>query len=123
MPSTRPRPSDRPGHKMSKESMRTAIIVGVIIGVLSIICLVIFLWSRRIKRNAKMGTRSNESSAVHYGIDQVLQRQDKGLEIGVIQEPLPVYHTEPMQDERRLAMTAISGWERRDDMSRPQPSR
>lgn len=119
MPSTRPRPSDRPYNKMSKESVRTAIIVGVIVGVLSIICFVIFLWTRRMKQNAKAGTRNKESSGGHLEPNQPLQRQDKDLEIGVIQEPLPVYQTEPMEDERRLAMTAMSSAERRTDITNP----
>ena len=31
---------------------------------------------------------------------------DKGLEMGVIQEPLPVYQKEPLKDETRLLWAA-----------------
>jgi hypothetical protein len=34
---------------------------------------------------------------------------EKGLEVGVIQEPLPVYRKEPMEDEKRLEMAIARG--------------
>lgn len=81
---------------MSKESIRTAIIVSSVIGVLAILALTCLYWSRRIKRSAKAGMRIENSSLAVSGA------VDKHLEVGVIQEPLPVYKKEPMKDERRL---------------------
>jgi hypothetical protein len=34
---------------------------------------------------------------------------EKGLEVGVVQEPLPVYQKEPMKDEKRLVMAIARG--------------
>lgn len=92
---------------MSAESIRTAIIVSVVIGVLAIVALVGVLWNRRVRRSAKAGRRLD--SRLH-DVGMRDRRDDKDMETGVIQEPLPVYHTEPMEDERRLAMTvAVDG--------------
>ncbi|KAF1848016.1 uncharacterized protein K460DRAFT_67051 [Cucurbitaria berberidis CBS 394.84] len=120
MPATRPRPSDQPQPKMTKENVRTAIIVSVIIGTLAVIVLTLFIWSRRIRRSAKAGTSTSshiEGQDVTY---RPLQRHDKELEVGVIQEPLPVYHREPMEDERRLAIAARSSGERGNDRESPR---
>ncbi|KAH7071407.1 hypothetical protein BKA63DRAFT_568542 [Paraphoma chrysanthemicola] len=103
MPSTRPRPSDGPSHKMSAESVRTGIIVGVVIGVLALLILAYVLYSRRRNRGVKVGTMTGSRQSKFC---EARGREEKELEIGVIQEPLPVYQKEPLKDETRLAMTA-----------------
>jgi hypothetical protein len=45
---------------------------------------------------------------VHGGSERQRRDVEKGLETGVIQEPLPVYQKEPMKDEKRLEMTVRS---------------
>jgi hypothetical protein len=56
-----------------------------------------------MQRNVKAGTRIESRASGAFGRKST---DDKELEVGVIQEPLPVYHKEPMEDERRLAGTA-----------------
>ncbi|CAO2647415.1 Nn.00g083370.m01.CDS01 [Neocucurbitaria sp. VM-36] len=95
MPSTRP---NRPLPKPSQERTRTAIIVSVVIGTLAVLALILFLRSRRMRRSAKAGTAIETTSASW----DLQQRQDKEMEVGVVQEPLPVYRREVGEDERWL---------------------
>lgn len=89
--------------KISAESTRTAIIVSVVIGVFATIALVGLLWSRRIRRSARVGSRIGSQGR---GADLGYQRRDyKDMETGVIQEPLPVYQKARPEDERRLVIT------------------
>jgi len=48
-----------------------------------------------MKRGVKVGTRIGSAQRT---------KEDKDLEVGVIQEPLPVYQKELKEDETRLAM-------------------
>jgi hypothetical protein len=106
MPSTRPHSPNKP----SRESIRTAIIVGVTISVLGLLILTYLFYQRRLRRGVKAGAKigSREGILVLGGRERRENDVEKGLETGVIQEPLPVYHREPMRDERRLEMAARS---------------
>ncbi|KAF2022744.1 hypothetical protein EK21DRAFT_119441 [Setomelanomma holmii] len=105
MPSTRPRPFDRPSRGTSAESIRTGIIVSVVVGALAVIVLANILWSRRAQRGVMRGMNVG---ARHNVNQEPSGTQDKELEIGIIVEPLPVYRKEPPNDEVKLAMTAAN---------------
>lgn len=92
MPSSRksPRPTS------SRSATRTGIIVGVIVGVLALLIIAYILIARRRRQGVKAGTK--------IGVQLARTKQDKDLEVGVIQEPVPVYQKELRQDEKRLAM-------------------
>jgi hypothetical protein len=103
MPSTRPNRTQTPTH----ESIRTAIIVILIIGVLGLLILAYLSHQRRLRRNVKEGTRPGTiAHLAQLGAERREGDVEKGLEVGVVQEPLPVYQKEPMKDEKRLEMTA-----------------
>lgn len=87
---TRQRPTSSP------EATRTGIIVGVIVGVLALFIIAYILINRRRKQGVKAGTK--------IGAHVPRVKQDKDLEVGVIQEPVPVYRKELRGDERRLAV-------------------
>ena len=106
MPSTRPRPSREP----TKESIRTAVIVGLVIGLLGFIVLSSLLYQRRLRRNIKAGTiigkwgveRQERGGKTTWKADV-----EKGLEVGIIQEPLPVYAKEAVRGEKQLEMGMV----------------
>ncbi|KAG9193194.1 hypothetical protein G6011_03229 [Alternaria panax] len=107
MPSTRPRPTQEP----TKESTRTAIIVGLIIGLLGIMVLASVLYQRRLRRGAKAGAMVGEWEVGRQeGGGRTRRRgnlEEKNLEVGVIQEPLPVYTKEAAGGEKRLEMGVV----------------
>jgi hypothetical protein len=106
MPSTRSKTPNKP----SSENIRTAIIVGVIISLFGLLILTYLFYQQRLRRGVKAGAKigSRESVLVHGGSGRRGNDGEKGLETGVIQEPLPMYQREPMKDERRLEMAARS---------------
>jgi H+/gluconate symporter-like permease len=106
MPSTRPNRTQKPTH----ESIRTAIIVGLIIGVIGLLILAYLSYQRRLRRNVKEGTRPGTIAHMAQLRGERGERDvEKGLEVGVVQEPLPVYRKEPMEDEKRLEMAIARG--------------
>jgi hypothetical protein len=102
MPSTRPQPTQTP----TKESIRTAIIVGLIISLLGVIVLTYVLHQRRLRRNVKAGTvvGTPKVGRLEEGIRtrRMIPDEGKGLEVGVVQEPLPVYTRNIEGGERTL---------------------
>ncbi|KAF2851867.1 hypothetical protein T440DRAFT_46234 [Plenodomus tracheiphilus IPT5] len=106
MPTTRPRPTNTP--TPSRESLRTAIIVSVVIGTLAVCVLVCMLWSRRVRRSAKIGTRQGGCGSDMQNEGRIQRRQreveDKNLEVGVVREPLPVYRREVGWDEKSVGV-------------------
>jgi hypothetical protein len=101
MPSTRPQPTQKP----TKESIRTAIVVGLIIGLLGIIVLTSLLYQRGLRRSTKADTFIGRSEIGRGKSEQCARRRsdvEKGFEVGVIQEPLPVYTKEIERGEMGL---------------------
>jgi hypothetical protein len=101
MPATHPQPANRP-HRPTTSSTYAAIVVGVIIGVLGIVAILLFLWDRRRKHGVKKGFKINSQIEVPRSTSLFRGDKESRLEIGVIHEPLPVYQTEAMADEKRL---------------------
>lgn len=104
MPTTRPRPTQAP----SKESIRTAIIVGLIISLLGVIVLTYLLYQRRLRRNVKagkvIGKREVGGAEWQNRARRMINDEQKGLEVGVVREPLPVYTRYVERGEKRLEM-------------------
>jgi len=104
MPTTRPRPTQAP----SEESIRTAIIVGLIISLLGVIVLTYLLYQRRLRRNVKagklIGKREVGESEWQNRARRMINDEQKGLEVGVVREPLPVYTRDVEGGEKRLEM-------------------
>lgn len=91
MPATQPQPSSRAWRQTASSNKHTNVIVGVLIGVLGIVAITLFLWDQRRKRGVKKGFRMKIASTGGPTQMPSWQKQDLGLEIGVIHEPLPVY--------------------------------
>jgi len=102
MPTTRPRPTQTP----SKESIRTAIIVGLIISLLGVIVLTYLLYQRRLRRDVKagkvIGKREVGGSEWQGRARRRINDEQEGLEVGVVREPLPVYTRDVERGEKRL---------------------
>jgi len=104
MSTTRPRPTQTP----SKESIRTAIIVGLIISLLGVIVLTYLLYQRRLRRNVKAGKAIGKREVGGWEWENRARRrindEQKGLEVGVVRDPLPVYTKDVERGEKRLEM-------------------
>jgi hypothetical protein len=101
MPSTH-RASDSATSGMTPERVRTGIIVSVIISTLSLMILGYVLLKRWINRGVRAGTVMGrmECGGEAGGRGKI----DGGLEVGVVQEPLPVYMREAKDDVGRAGM-------------------
>lgn len=55
-----------------------------------------------MQRGIKAGTRVGSGASSTGGRKKI---EHKELEVGIIQEPLPVYQKEPTEDDRRVAVT------------------
>jgi hypothetical protein len=100
MPTTHSTKASRP--TSSSEARRTGLIVGLVVGILALLLLAYYLINRRRKQGVKAGTRPTARV-----------KRDQDLEVGIIQEPVPVYQKEPKEDERRLAIGRAVDGERR----------
>jgi hypothetical protein len=103
MPTTHSTKASRP--TSSSEARRTGLIVGLVVGILALLLLAYYLINRRRKQGVKAGTRVGSPTA--------RVKRDQDLEVGIIQEPVPVYQKEPKEDERRLAIGRAVDGERR----------
>jgi hypothetical protein len=99
MPSTH-RQSDALTSNMTPERVRTGIIVSVIVGTLALVILGYVVVKRRMNRGVKAGSRSSAGGGEANGGG----KDDGGLEVGIVQEALPVYVKEMRDDEKRMAM-------------------
>lgn len=84
---------------MTPERIRTGIIVSVVVGTFAalILAYVVLRWRRN--KGVKAGSIAGRHADERRGRGQ----DDKDLETGVIQEPLPVYAKDAGEDERRIA--------------------
>jgi hypothetical protein len=106
MPATLSRPSNQPTPRISREGIRTAIIVCVVIGLLAIAILCWIVLNRRRNRGVKSGMKLQDPH-----IDDGREK-DLSLETGVVHEPLPVYQKERLSGETTL-VTASDAERRR----------
>lgn len=94
---------------MTPERVRTGIIVSVVVGTLAILIIGYVLLKRHMNRGVKAGTIQGRPS---YGDDRRITMVDKELEVGFIQEPLPVYAKDPREDEKRMALSDREEYQR-----------
>jgi H+/gluconate symporter-like permease len=99
MPSTGPRPTQKP----TKESIRTAIIVGLVISLLGVILLAYVIYQRRLRRHVKAGAVIGRWTGGRM-TRRTRRHEERAMEIGVIREPLPVYARDVKGGEKRLDM-------------------
>jgi hypothetical protein len=90
MPSTHLTSPSRSTPSATRERVRTGIIVSVVVGTLAILILAYVLVKRRMNRGIKAGMLVGKKSYVEEEAGR-RGKDDVGLEIGIVEEPLPVY--------------------------------
>jgi hypothetical protein len=90
MPSTHLTSPSHSTPSATRERVRTGIIVSVVVGTLAILILAYVLVKRRMNRGIKAGMLVGKKSYVEEEAGR-RGKDDVGLEIGIVEEPLPVY--------------------------------
>jgi hypothetical protein len=75
--------------------VRTGIIVSVVVGTFALLILAYVLVKRRMNRNVKAGVVMGKKSYIE---DTSRGKDDEGLEVGIVEEELPVYVREEKED-------------------------
>jgi hypothetical protein len=87
---------------MTPENIRTGVIVSVVVSVVAIVILVYVALKNLLNRRVKMEIKRKVEMERRI-------KEDTGLEVGVVREPLPAYHKEPRNSEMTLAMAGEDG--------------